>query len=162
MPRAVELDDHVRGVAVVLDQGQQGVSVTITLAGAPAPPQGMPSSVKIGGLTGRKITRNALAVKAVFLVLAALGYSPMWLAILADTTRAQQLARIATPTLVIHGSDDTLVPLAAGQDTARRIPGARLAVVEGMGHDLPPGVVDRVLAPLLPHLAAHSLQTPLS
>lgn len=40
--------------------------MTITLAGAPAPPQGMPSSVKIGGLTGRKITRNALAVKAVF------------------------------------------------------------------------------------------------
>ena len=52
--------------------------------------------------------------------------------------------------------------LAAGQDTARRIPGARLAVIEGMGHDLPPGVVDRVLAPLLPHLAAHSLQAPLS
>ena len=91
-----------------------------------------------------------------------LGVQRQLLAILADTTRAQQLARIATPTLVIHGSDDTLVPLAAGQDTARRIPGARLAVVEGMGHDLPPGVVDRVLAPLLPHLAAHSLQTPLS
>ena len=91
-----------------------------------------------------------------------LGVQRQLLAILADITRAEQLARIAAPTLVIHGSDDTLVPLAAGQDTARRIPGARLAVIEGMGHDLPPGVVDRVLAPLLPHLAAHSLQAPLS
>jgi pimeloyl-ACP methyl ester carboxylesterase len=41
------------------------------------------------------------------------------------------------PTLVIHGDADPLVPLACGVDTAESIPGARLVVVEGMGHALP-------------------------
>lgn len=73
-------------------------------------------------------------------------------AIAADTRRAQELPGIRVPTLVLHGEDDPLVPLACGVDTAQRIPGARLATVPGMGHDLPPGVVEHLLAPLLPHL----------
>jgi hypothetical protein len=44
------------------------------------------------------------------------------------------------------------VPLACGADTARRIAGARLVSIPGMGHDLPPGVVERLLPPLLAHL----------
>ena len=73
-------------------------------------------------------------------------------AIAADTGRAAELHRIAVPTLVVHGVDDPLVPIACGEDTARRIPGAALVRVPGMGHDLPPGVVDRILEPLVPHL----------
>ncbi|HVZ43317.1 MAG TPA: alpha/beta fold hydrolase [Ramlibacter sp.] len=73
-------------------------------------------------------------------------------AIAADTGRADELPRIANPTLVVHGTDDPLVPLACGEDTARRIPGARFAPVKGMGHDLAPGVVDRLLELLVPHL----------
>jgi pimeloyl-ACP methyl ester carboxylesterase len=73
-------------------------------------------------------------------------------AVVSDAGRAQELARIQAPTLVLHGTDDPLVPLACGQDTARRIPGARLVAIPGMGHDLPPGVVERLLEPLLPHL----------
>jgi pimeloyl-ACP methyl ester carboxylesterase len=73
-------------------------------------------------------------------------------AVAADTTRADELSRITAPTLVVHGTDDPLVPFACGHDTARRIPGARLVPVRGMGHDLPPGVVEHVLAALLPHL----------
>jgi pimeloyl-ACP methyl ester carboxylesterase len=73
-------------------------------------------------------------------------------AIAADAGRAGELQRITAPTLVIHGVDDPLVPLACGEDTARRIPGARMVRIPGMGHDLPPGVVERVLEPLLPHL----------
>ena len=73
-------------------------------------------------------------------------------AIAADGSRADELKNITAPTLVIHGKADPLVPFACGQDTARRIPGARLVAVEGMGHDLPPGVVERILEPLLPHL----------
>ncbi|MDB5932383.1 MAG: alpha/beta hydrolase fold protein [Polaromonas sp.] len=69
-------------------------------------------------------------------------------AILADTGRADLLAGITAPTLVVHGRADPLVPFACGEDTARRIPGARLVGIDGMGHDLPPGVVER-LAPLL-------------
>jgi pimeloyl-ACP methyl ester carboxylesterase len=73
-------------------------------------------------------------------------------AIAADTGRAEELRRITAPTLVIHGADDPLVPLPCGEDTARRIPGARLVTIPGMGHDLPPGVVERMQEPLLAHL----------
>jgi pimeloyl-ACP methyl ester carboxylesterase len=73
-------------------------------------------------------------------------------AMAADVSRAQELRRITAPTLVLHGADDPLVPLANGKDTAQRIPGARLVTVPGMGHDLPPGVVERLLDPLLSHL----------
>jgi pimeloyl-ACP methyl ester carboxylesterase len=77
-------------------------------------------------------------------------------AVAADEARAGELERIKAPTLVIHGTDDPLVPFACGQDTARRIPGSQLVAVRGMGHDLPPGVVQRILEPLLPHLHAHA------
>lgn len=73
-------------------------------------------------------------------------------AIAADHSRADELAQLKMPVLVMHGKDDPLVPYACGQDTARRIPGARLHGIEGMGHDLPPGVVERLLDPLLSHL----------
>ncbi len=60
------------------------------------------------------------------------------IAILADGKRAEKLASIQAPTLVIHGKQDELVPLACGVDTARRIPGAKLEVIDQMAHDLPP------------------------
>lgn len=77
-------------------------------------------------------------------------------AVVSDTTRAQELGAVRVPTLVLHGTDDPLVPVACGEDTARRIPGARLVTVPGMGHDLPPSVVGQLLDPLLPHLALGS------
>lgn len=73
-------------------------------------------------------------------------------AMAADSGRAEELRAIARPTLVVHGQDDPLLPVACGEDTARRIPGARLVTVPGMGHDLPPPVVERLLDALLPHL----------
>ncbi len=76
------------------------------------------------------------------------------LAIVNDTTRASLLAKITCPTLLVHGTADPLVPLACGEDTARRIPGARFLPVEGMGHDLPAVPVARILAALVPHLQA--------
>ena len=87
------------------------------------------------------------------------GYYPVgtlrqMLAVMADMSRAAELARITVPTLVIHGKADPLLPYAHGEDTARRIGGTKLVGIEGMGHDLPPGVVDRLLVPLIPHLKA--------
>ena len=76
------------------------------------------------------------------------------MAVVADNSRAAALAGITSPTLVVHGKSDPLVPFACGEDTARRIPGARLAGIEGMGHDLPPGVVERLLSLLIPHFAS--------
>ena len=78
------------------------------------------------------------------------------LAAMADRARAGLLARITTPTLVMHGKADPLVPYACGEDTARRIPNAKLHGIEGMGHDMPPGVVDNMMARLLPFLNAHT------
>ena len=65
-------------------------------------------------------------------------------AIIADGDRRARLAGVKAPTLVIHGADDPLVPLAGGEDTAAAIPGAELLVIAGMGHDLPVALVDRI------------------
>ena len=79
------------------------------------------------------------------------------LAIAADTDiRAAELPHISMPTLVLHGHDDPLVPYPCGEDTARRIPGAKLVGIAGMGHDLAPGVIDRLLPQLQPFLAQHA------
>ncbi|QPF86753.1 alpha/beta hydrolase [Bradyrhizobium genosp. L] len=58
-------------------------------------------------------------------------------AILASGSRKQRLAGVKAPTLVIHGTVDPLVHPDGGKDTAASIPGARLLMVEGMGHALP-------------------------
>lgn len=75
------------------------------------------------------------------------------LAVVADTDRHTLLPRITCPTLVIHGTADPLVPLACGEDTARRIPGARFHAIAGMGHDWPPALIPQWLDLILPHLA---------
>ena len=73
---------------------------------------------------------------------------------MADDGRAAALGGIRSPTLVLHGRADPLVPFACGEDTARRIPGARLVGIDGMGHDLAPGVVERLLPHMQPFLQA--------
>lgn len=76
-------------------------------------------------------------------------------AIGADTgKRAHELNRIKAPTLVLHGRADSLVPFSHGEDTARRIPGAKFIGIDGMGHDLPPGVVEHLLRHAIPHMQA--------
>jgi pimeloyl-ACP methyl ester carboxylesterase len=77
------------------------------------------------------------------------------MAVVADTERAKQLAHITTPTLVVHGDADPLVPMACGQDTARRIPGARFEAIAGMGHNLPPGVIERLVPLMTTHMTTH-------
>jgi pimeloyl-ACP methyl ester carboxylesterase len=74
------------------------------------------------------------------------GVARQMVAIAASGDRSRLLRRITAPTLVIHGAADPLVPLACGEDTARQIPGARLEVIEGMGHDLPAQLIERLLA----------------
>lgn len=69
-------------------------------------------------------------------------------AIIASGDRTAELRGIAVPTLVIHGTADHLVAPSGGRATARAIPGARLLMIEGMGHDLPrviwPQVIDGI------------------
>lgn len=66
------------------------------------------------------------------------GVLRQFLAIRAAPARAQKLRGVTTPTLVIHGDRDTLIPPDGGRRTAELIPGARFELIEGMGHDYPP------------------------
>jgi pimeloyl-ACP methyl ester carboxylesterase len=80
------------------------------------------------------------------------GVSRQLLAIVADTQRYKELATITAPTLVIHGTDDPLVPIACGKDTASRIPNAAFVAIEGMGHDWPAGVTVQLCEHIIPLL----------
>jgi pimeloyl-ACP methyl ester carboxylesterase len=83
------------------------------------------------------------------------GYNPdgvarQLAAAIASGDRTEELSRLEVPTLVIHGSDDVLIDVSGGEATARAIPGAKLIVIPGMGHDLPralwPQFVDEIVA----------------
>lgn len=69
------------------------------------------------------------------------GYSRQLAAIMANRSRIKQLKTISTPTLVIHGKNDPMVPVICGRDTAKHVSGSRLEIIDGMGHDLPDGLV---------------------
>jgi pimeloyl-ACP methyl ester carboxylesterase len=69
-------------------------------------------------------------------------------AIMASGSRKERLAAVKAPTLVIHGTVDPLVRPEGGKDTAASIPGAKLLMIEGMGHALPipmwPQIIDAI------------------
>jgi pimeloyl-ACP methyl ester carboxylesterase len=73
------------------------------------------------------------------------GFARQLGAIIASGHRAKDLKRIKAPTLVIHGKADKLVRPSGGRATARPIPGARLDLIDGMGHDLPRALWPRIL-----------------
>ncbi len=83
------------------------------------------------------------------------GYARQYCAIVADGNRVERLKSVTVPTLVIHGKDDNLVRVEGGIDTAKSIPGAKLELIEGMGHDLPEGLCDRFLELVVGHCSAH-------
>jgi pimeloyl-ACP methyl ester carboxylesterase len=66
------------------------------------------------------------------------------MAVLASGDRTAELRRICVPTVVIHGARDRLVAPSGGRATAKAIPGAKLELIDGMGHDLPRGVWPRI------------------
>jgi pimeloyl-ACP methyl ester carboxylesterase len=61
-------------------------------------------------------------------------------AVVGGPSRDAELAALTVPTLVLHGSRDTLIDPSGGRHTAEVIPGARFHLIEGMGHDYPPAV----------------------
>jgi pimeloyl-ACP methyl ester carboxylesterase len=48
------------------------------------------------------------------------------------------LRDVAVPTLVLHGQDDPLIRTSAARAVAREVPGAKLVLLDDVGHDLPP------------------------
>jgi pimeloyl-ACP methyl ester carboxylesterase len=91
---------------------------------------------------GRVRTRAARAYDRCF---HPAGVARQMIAIVASGSRRDALRALRVPTLVVHGADDPLVPLACGLDTAESIPGAELLIIEGMGHSLPPATWPRLV-----------------
>lgn len=73
------------------------------------------------------------------------GMMRQYAAIIANGDRREKLKTITAPTVVLHGADDPLVPVAGGRDTAANIPGAELRIIPGWGHDLPPALFEKIV-----------------
>ena len=82
------------------------------------------------------------------------GAARQMVAILASGSRKAQLADVRVPTLVIHGKVDPLIPVECGIDVARTVPGAKLVVVDGMGHALPIAMWPQVIDAIADHTAS--------
>jgi pimeloyl-ACP methyl ester carboxylesterase len=79
------------------------------------------------------------------------GLARQTLAIIVSGHRLNLLKRIGAPTLIIHGEDDPLVPVAAAYELHKHIPGARLELMPGMGHDLPTELLPKLAALITRH-----------
>lgn len=73
------------------------------------------------------------------------------LAISSAPDRREALRTVSVPTLVIHGTEDPILPYEHGVATAEAIPGAELLTIEKMGHDLPESAWPRVVEAILRH-----------
>jgi len=78
------------------------------------------------------------------------GSARQYLSIIASGDRVELLKTVKVPTLVLHGEDDPLLPVACGRDVAALVPGAKIETFPGWGHDFAPGmiptVIDRIAA----------------
>jgi pimeloyl-ACP methyl ester carboxylesterase len=97
---------------------------TLSVMGSPKYPM---SSERIADLAGQMFDRSHNPA----------GIVRQMHAISASGDRTSRLREVRVPTTVLHGSADPLARPAGGRATARAIPGARLRIFEGMGHDLP-------------------------
>ena len=80
------------------------------------------------------------------------------IAILTQKNRRPALASVSVPTLVVHGTDDPLVPVECGRNTAAAIPGAELMIIDGMGHDIPhSGAWPQIIEAIVDHM--HKVDT---
>ncbi|MEQ8745910.1 alpha/beta hydrolase [Pyruvatibacter sp.] len=73
------------------------------------------------------------------------GTTRQYAAIIADGDRRERIKTISCPVLVLHGTDDPLVRVEGGRDTAANIPGAKLVEIAGWGHDMPTALLPRLI-----------------
>ncbi|PKN53256.1 MAG: alpha/beta hydrolase [Deltaproteobacteria bacterium HGW-Deltaproteobacteria-13] len=72
-------------------------------------------------------------------------------AVLVHGYQKSAIASIKVPTLVIHGDADPLMPVEGGKETAQLIPGAKLLIIEGMGHDMPRETWQKIIDAISDH-----------
>lgn len=81
-----------------------------------------------------------------------MGFARQMAAIIASGNREEKLSRVTAPTLVIHGTSDSLVPIDHGRAIAEAIPGAELVSIEQLGHGLTfPALWDEIIAAIASH-----------
>ena len=82
------------------------------------------------------------------------GNSRQLAAILDSPDRTEALRRLNVPSLILHGEDDQLVPVACGVATAKAIPNAKIKTYPGMGHTLPNQLYNDISKQILEHIKA--------
>ncbi len=73
------------------------------------------------------------------------------LAIGGSPDRRPALAKLSLPVLVIHGTEDPILPYEHGVATSKAIPGAELLTIEKMGHDMPEVALPQIIGAILRH-----------
>jgi pimeloyl-ACP methyl ester carboxylesterase len=81
------------------------------------------------------------------------GVARQLMGVAASGQRADGLRGVTVPTLVMHGSADTLIDPSGGRRTAELVPGARFVLLEGMGHDYPQAYWDEWVELVTSHAA---------
>ena len=87
------------------------------------------------------------------------GANRQLLAIFSRKNTRDQVRTISVPTLVVHGAGDLLIPPAKGRETADLIPGATFQLIDGMGHDIPPGLGKPLAEIVLAHIRSTTNHT---
>ena len=84
------------------------------------------------------------------------GFSRQLLAIIADRKRINSIQKIATPTLIIHGTLDPLIPISEGKRSHELIKNSSFIEIKDMGHLLSQEILEEFSEPLSQHLADNS------
>jgi pimeloyl-ACP methyl ester carboxylesterase len=87
------------------------------------------------------------------------GANRQLLAIFSMKNTRDRVRTISVPTLVVHGAGDLLIPPAKGKETADLIPGATFQLIDGMGHDIPPGLGKPLAEIVLAHIRSTTNRT---
>jgi pimeloyl-ACP methyl ester carboxylesterase len=88
-----------------------------------------------------------------------LGHARQAIAFVASGDRTERLRQLNVPTLVIHGLADGMCDVSGGRAVAEAIPGAELVLIEGMGHNLPPGLREQLAERIGSFVLRHEAQT---
>jgi pimeloyl-ACP methyl ester carboxylesterase len=129
-------------------------SPEVTAALLSPPPEDREGLIEYGVMTSRLIgspdyfdeaRARIVRTRAVDRSVHAAGVLRQLGAIIAAPSRRESLGRLRIPALVIHGDADPLVPIENGRRTAAAIPGSRLVVLPGMGHELPPQLWPQII-----------------
>lgn len=134
------------------------------LTPAPADREGYVDAAESSLIWGSKLYPDRAGVRALAAESYDRGYHPdgvrrQLAALIASGSRADGLRRLEVPTLVIHGLDDTLIDPSGGERTAALVPGARLLLIEHMGHDRPVLLWPRICGAILAHTATNGART---